>query len=157
MAAATTKSITMPGTPRPWMNAIVRWMLRTRRVRRMLGRTVATITVTGAETGTRYTTPVQVFDHDGRRVMFSQRKRIWWRNIRTEPEVELLVQGERVDGRAEILDRDAGRIVLAAVLEENPRVAKFYGVEIDIAGRADPGGLDALVDAVVVIAIDEDV
>ena len=153
---ATTTALKMPGTPRPWMNAIVRSMLRTPGVRRLLGKTFALLTVTGSVTGKRYTTPVQSFRHDGNHVVLSQRKRTWWRNITKQPVVQLLVQGEMVDGHADVIDAAAARPVLAAVLEENPRVAKFYGIAVDGAGAVDPTGIEQLLEHVVVIVISPD-
>lgn len=153
---ARTAAIKMPGTPRPWMNAIVRSMLRTPGVRRLLGRTFAIITVTGSVSGSRYTTPVQYFRHGGHYVVLSQRKRTWWRNIRKEPSVQLIVQGETLEGQAEVTDAEAARPVLAAVLEENPRVARFYGLGLDDAGAVEPAAIDQLLEHVVVIVISPD-
>lgn len=153
---ATTTAIKMPGTPRPWMNAIVRFMLRTPGVRRLMGKTFAVIAVTGSVTGNRYATPVQVFRHGGNYVVLSQQKRTWWRNIAKQPTVQLLIQGETVDGHAALSGDDTARTVLGAVLEENPRVAKFYGVGIDDAGSIDPVGVGQLLDHVVVIVVSPD-
>ncbi len=148
-----TTSIKMPGTPPPWMNALVKTMLRIPGVRRLMGRTFTVLTVTGAVTGNRYATPVQYFRHGDKRVVLSQRKRTWWRNITEQPTVQLLIQGETVDGNASLADNDAARTILSAVLQDNPRVAKFYGVDIDSAGVVDPAGVGQLLEHLVVIVI----
>lgn len=150
---ATTTAIKMPGTPRPWVNAIVGSLQRIPGVRRFLGKTFTIMTVTGSVTGNRYSTPVQYFGHGGDYVVLSQRKRTWWRNIAKRPAVRLLIQGEAVDGHAALPDDEAARTVLSVVLEENPRVARFYGVGIDDAGTIDLAGVDQLLERVVVIVI----
>lgn len=83
----------MPGTPPRWVNAVVRAGLRVPGLRRILGRGFAVITVTGARTGNRYSTPVQYQRVDGQFIVLSQRIRAWWRNISSQPEVDLLVRG----------------------------------------------------------------
>ena len=88
--------IRMRGTPKPWVNAAVRTMLRTPGLRRVLGRVFAVITVTGRRTGRQYSTPVQYMAVDGHYVVLSQRMRRWWRNIRTRPGVDLLVRGRTI-------------------------------------------------------------
>jgi deazaflavin-dependent oxidoreductase (nitroreductase family) len=150
----TTTSIKMPGTPKPWMNRVMTTMLRTPGLRRLLGRTFAIITVTGATTGRRYDTPVQALRDRGRFVVLSQRHRIWWRNLRTRPEVELVVQGRTLTGRAVIADGEEAREVIARCLAQNPRIAKFYDIAIADDGTADPAGVAALAAAAVAIVID---
>lgn len=153
---ATKTAIKMPGTPQPWMNAIVRSLLRTPGIRSIPGKMFAIITVTGSATGSRYATPVQYFKHAGNYVVLSQQRRTWWHNIAKQPSVQLLIQGEIVDGHAALADDDAARPVLAALLEENPRVGKFYGIGIDDAGVIDPAGVDQLLERLVVIVISRD-
>jgi deazaflavin-dependent oxidoreductase (nitroreductase family) len=154
MDTTSSTTIRMPGTPKPWMNRTMKVLLRTPGVRRLLGRMFAIITVTGARTGRRYETPVQLMCDDGRHVVLSQRHRVWWRNIRTHPEVELLVRGGTVAGRAHVAEGDEARELIARLLQANPRVARFYGIEIDHSGNADPDGVDALDRAAVAIVID---
>ena len=100
MATATTTK--MPGTPKPSMNTAMRTMLGLPVLRRLLGGLFAVITVTGAKTGRRYTTPVQYMRLGGDYVVLSQRHRVWWRNLRTRPELNLTIGGETIRGRARL-------------------------------------------------------
>lgn len=143
----------MPGTPKPWMNTVVSTMLRTPGLRRWLGRTFAVMTVTGATTGTRYSTPVQYLTLDGHHIVLSQIHRRWWRNIRRQPEVELLIAGRTRSGRATIATGDDARTALRRCLVENPRVARFYGLRADDSGGYTAADLDRLLERVVVIDI----
>jgi deazaflavin-dependent oxidoreductase (nitroreductase family) len=152
----TTQDLKMPGTPKPWMNAVMRTMLRTPGVRALVGKAMALITVTGAKTARTYTTPVNYLRLDGTYVVLSQRHRTWWRNLRTVPAVELLVQGNAVRGTGAIAEGHEARETLARCLAAAPRVAKFYRVPTDTAGAVTPEGLDALLERVVVIVITPD-
>ena len=152
MATKTTE-IRMPGTPKPWMNTVMRGLLRTPGLRRLLGGAFGVITVTGARTGNSYSTPVQPMEIDGEYVVLSQLHRTWWRNIRTHPEVELLVRGTTISAHATLAEGTEAHDRLTTCLERNPRVARFYGISSD---PVDPATVDALLDRVVVIVIHPD-
>ena len=111
-----TTQIKMPGTPPAWMNAAVRAMLHTPLIQRLVGRTFAMMTVTGAKTGRRYTTPVQYLMHGDEFVVLSQQKRTWWRNIASQPEVELRIQGGSITGLARIASDDEAVAILSDCL-----------------------------------------
>jgi len=152
----TTTAVKMPGTPPAWVNSVMRALLRTPGLRRLLGRTFAVITVTGARTGRRYSTPVQYLRFGPDYVVLSQQGRKWWRNIRTRPQVELLVRGRTVRGRAEVADPDSAPALLRTCLQQEPRVAKFYRVEVGTGAAVDPAGIEQLLERVVVIRISPD-
>ena len=148
-----TTEIRTPGTPKPWMNSMVRGLLRTPLINRLLGRTFAVITVTGARTGRRYSTPVQYLAVDDDYVVLSQITRQWWRNVRTQPEVELLVAGAQLTGRATIADNPRAHDLMAKCLERNPRMGTFYGLQPDSTGAFASADIDRLLEKVVVLQI----
>ena len=150
---AETTQIKMPGTPPAWMNAAVRAMLHTPLIQRLVGRTFAMMTVTGAKTGRRYTTPVQYLVHGDEFVVLSQRKRMWWRNITSQPEVELRIQGGSITGLARIASDDEAVAILSDCLSAEPRVAKFYGIEPRSDGTVDAVDIDRLLEGFVVLAV----
>jgi deazaflavin-dependent oxidoreductase (nitroreductase family) len=149
--STSTAGIKMPGTPKPWMNATMRALLRTPGLRRLVGRTFAVITVTGSRTGKRYSTPVQAFEIDGDYLVLSQRHRTWWRNLRARPSIELLVRGETVLADASLAEGADARARLATCLERNPRVARSYGMSTTAPLATDT--VDELLARVVVIVI----
>lgn len=69
----------------------------------LLSRGLALITVTGRQSGRRYTFPVG-YRQDGDRVIvhvgWPARKR-WWRNLRHGGRVEMRIRGHRRTGRAQ--------------------------------------------------------
>lgn len=148
-----TTEIKLPGTPKPWMNSLVMGALKTPGVRSLLGKTFMILTVTGARTGKRYTTPVQYVRDGDRLLVLSQRKRKWWRNLTERPEVELVLTGTTVRTTARLATGDEEREAIATALRLNPRTAKFYRVTIADDGEPDPAGVDQLRDGVVAIVI----
>ena len=149
----TTSTLKMPGTPKPWMNTAMQAMLGLPGLRRLLSRMFAVITVTGAKSGRNYSTPVQYLRVDDDYVVLSQRHRVWWRNIRTRPEVELKIAADTVRGSARIPDGPEAHQVLSVCLAANPRVAKFYGLEPDDGAVIGPADIERLSERVVPILI----
>jgi deazaflavin-dependent oxidoreductase (nitroreductase family) len=113
----------------------------------------ALMTVTGAKTGRRYTTPVQYLWHDGEFVVLSQRMRKWWRNIETRRDVEMRIGGVTMHGHARIASDEEARSVLADCLRAEPRVARFYGLTPVAGGEIEAEALDRLLEQVAVIVV----
>lgn len=149
-----TSSIKLPGTPKPWMNSMVMLALKTPLLRSWMGRSFMILTVTGVSTGTRYTLPVQYVRDDDRLIVLSQRTRRWWTNLRSPAGVEIVVRGDRLPGVARLLTGEAEHDAIELTLRQNPRTAKFYGVDIATDGAPDPDGVAQLQDAFVAIEIE---
>ncbi len=149
----TTAQLRMPGTPKPWMNAAMRTALRTPLLRRIMGGLFAVLTVQGAKSGRRYAIPVQYFTLDDRFVVLSQRTRRWWRNLAARPQVLFLVRGRTMRCRAVIADDDEAVSTLTECLRQNPKTARFYGLDVSSADDVERDVVDALLDHVVVILI----
>lgn len=149
----TTAPLKLPGTPKPWMNRAVRTAMSLPVLRRIMAKTFAVITVTGARTGRQYSTPIQFTGVDGKLVVLSQQHRKWWRNIRTRPDIVLTIGGRSIGAHAEIPTGDDARKVLAQAMSGNPRTARFYGLELGEDGTIDPVDVDRLADAFVPIVI----
>ncbi len=151
---AETRALKLPGTPKPWMNRAVMAMLRMPGLRSVMGRTFVILTVTGAKTGTRYTTPVQYVRDGNRLLVLSQRHRIWWRNIRAVPAIEMVLKGTTINTAAHVAEGDEALAAIAACLRINPRLAKFYKLDVGPEGEPSDGAVQQLDAAFVVIVID---
>jgi len=145
--------IKMPAAPPDWVNGLIGLMLRTPLVQRLVGRTFALMTVTGAKTGRRYTIPVQYLTRDGEFVVGSLRTRRWWRNFRTRPEVEIRIAGVWINGLARIASDDEERSLLTDLLATEPQFAKFYGLQPDESGMVPHEEVERLLEHVVHIFI----
>lgn len=144
-------TVKMPGTPPRWVNAGLATLVRVPVLGSLMGRSIAVITVTGASTGARYSTPVQYVEVDGHLLVTSQVTRRWWRNLRTRPEVTIERGRGQERRRATVAGGDAARGPLAELLGEDRRLARFYRVRTGPDGAPEPDDLDALVERLVVI------
>jgi Polyketide cyclase / dehydrase and lipid transport/F420H(2)-dependent quinone reductase len=116
VAAGAAEDRPRPGTHAPFalmnraVNPAVRAILRSPLHPLLSGR-LALITYTGRRSGRRYTIPV-LYEREADTVRipveWPARKR-WWRNLREEGSVELVLRGRRVPGRALASERD-GRV-----------------------------------------------
>ena len=143
-------------TPRPppdWVNRLIGLALRTPLLRRVVGRTFALLAVTGAKTGRRYEVAIQYLTRDGEFVVGSLRTRRWWRNVSTRPDVEILIAGTWVKGRARIPSGDEARSLVRELLVTEPKVARFYGLHADDSGTFPPDDVDRLLEQVVYILV----
>lgn len=150
MTSTAPTALQLPGTPPGWVNGAVRVALRVPLLRGWIGKSFGLITVTGAKSGRTYTTPVQYMRDGGDLVVLSQKTRIWWRNLRSQPDVELGLGASELAGVATIASDSVARDTLRRCLRANPRVARFYGLDGD---DPDPLMVGELLEHMVVITI----
>jgi len=97
------------------------------------------ITFTGRKSGNTYTTPVgYILMEEGVLMIFTESP--WWRNLDAVPEVTLRLRGERVKGRAEIIeDPDQIRAYLRKMAEKRGE-EMLERMEMDVFDQQ--GGID---------------
>jgi deazaflavin-dependent oxidoreductase (nitroreductase family) len=123
-------------------------------VQRVLGSTLALISVTGRRTGRTYTIPVGYDRQGGTVVVLTKRFRIWWRNLQDNPQVELRLAGRTLRAPARTgAGSEDDLSALVKFLHDRPRDAKAYGVTLAPDGRLDEGRARALLPHIVVITI----
>jgi deazaflavin-dependent oxidoreductase (nitroreductase family) len=87
------------------------------------------ITVTGRRTGKQYSTPVGFYRDGNSLWVLTSRDRTWWRNVRNEAEVSLLLKGKTVSAFAEAeLDETVVASHLFDYLRHMPLAAKSLGI-----------------------------
>ena len=81
---------------------------------------------TGARTRQRRVLPLSYVEHDGR-LYLCTRNSMWWRNLRTEPAVEVWLRGRRVAAAAHVVEPTSAeaRDALRAFLARNPRTGEI--------------------------------
>ena len=100
-------------------NLFVSGLLRSP-LHRVLSGSLLLISYRGRRTGHRFTIPVIYAERDGTLTIFvghPERKK-WWRNLRQGAEVEVRLRGDRLSGKAAVVD-DAG--AASTYLERYPR------------------------------------
>lgn len=86
-----------------WYNRPIVWLLRSP-FHRALSGSVLLLTYRGRRTGLPHTTPLN-YARDGDSILLlSPRAHTWWRNLRDERSVEILVRGRRYRGTGRVLD-----------------------------------------------------
>ena len=126
-----------PGfTPPRWLNALMRVMLKTPLLQRIVGRKPGLLTYTGRRSGRVITIPVTCVRDDDRAIVSSHVARQWWRNLGDRPDVRLRLAGSRYVGRARLLEGDAAVDAYARYVEHLPMVAKASKIPV-VDGVAD--------------------
>jgi deazaflavin-dependent oxidoreductase (nitroreductase family) len=112
------------------------------------------VNFSGRRSGKQYKIPV-TYTQEGDTIRFiSHPKRVWWRNLKTMPEVVVTVRGKQLNGTAAVLETpEEVADGLARFLRPAPQMAKYYKVKIDENGDFDQTDLRRNVDTSIVIEI----
>ena len=90
------------------------------------------ITVTGCRTGKKYSTPVGFYREGDCLWVLTSRDRTWWRNLRHDADVSLLLKGKTVNAVAEAqLDEQAVETYLLDYIRHIPMAAKSLGIRVE--------------------------
>lgn len=91
----------------------------------------------GRKSGKPYEIPISYARDGGHFLCFTAKENQWWRNLRGDVVVQLLVAGKRIDAttRLEMVDRQAMASDLSLFLTQVPRDAKPSGVRLDKQGN----------------------
>ena len=140
-----------------WMNAAVTFGLKTPGLQSLLGRQLGLITFTGRKSRRRINTPVTYFRDGDEVLILTKTARQWWRNFATQPGVTLRLAGKTYSGKAEaIFDNTTKLPLVERFLQNRPRDAKAYGVELGPNNEVDEKSLRALVPHVIPIVVQLD-
>jgi deazaflavin-dependent oxidoreductase (nitroreductase family) len=122
------------------VNRIVRGLLRTPLVSRLVGSRLVTLYVTGRKSGRRYAVPVAYTRHEGDLIIGTPFG--WGRNLRTGEPVTIRLKGRRRLADVQVLTEEhdvAG--AYAVMARDNHSFAKFNGIGFDQAGNPVPDDL----------------
>src|SRR4051812_8691717 len=115
-------------------NRIVRGLLRTPLICRVVGRRLVTLYLVGRKSGRRYVVPVAYTQHDG--TMLIGTPFAWGRNLRTGQPVDIRFKGKRRHADVLVVTDAAGVADLYGVMaRENRQFAKFNKIGIDATGE----------------------
>ncbi len=116
------------------MNVIVRGLLRTPLINRLIGRRLVTVYVVGRTSGRRYAVPVAYTRSDAALLVGSQFA--WIRNLSTGNPVDLRLRGKRRPSEVQVVTDEAGVAdLLGSMAEDNHQFAKFNRIRLDQRGR----------------------
>jgi hypothetical protein len=127
----------------PWQglaNRVVRGLLRTPLVCRVVGNRLITVYVVGRKSGRRYAVPVAYTRYHGTLLIGTPFG--WGRNLRTGQPVDTRIKGKRLPADVQVTTDSAGVVELYAVMaRDNHQFAKFNNIGIDEAGEPNPTDL----------------
>ena len=121
-------------------NRVVRVLLRTPLVCRLMGRLLVTVYVVGRKSGTRYIVPV-AYTRDGDGLLIGTPFG-WARNLRTGTPVSIRLKGRLRQADVEVTTDEAGVVAAFAVMaKDNRNFASFNKIGFDASGNPEPGDL----------------
>jgi deazaflavin-dependent oxidoreductase (nitroreductase family) len=122
------------------VNRIVRGLLRTPLVSRLVGSRLVTVYVVGRKSGRRYAVPVAYTRHEGDLLIGTPFG--WGRNLRTGEAVAIRLKGRRRLADVRVLADERGMVDAYAVMaRDNHTFAKLNNIGIDPDGNPVPADL----------------
>ncbi len=122
-----------------WFNPIITWLLKSP-FHVFVSKNMMLMTYTGRKSGKTYTVPMNYVSirNGDRKTLYTQsyRERRWWRNLRNGAEVNLHLRGKDCPALADVVEdeRQVAR-ELGHYLVENPKLARYYQIELNANGR----------------------
>ena len=121
-------------------NRVVRALLRTPLLARLVGARLLTLYVVGRKSGKRYTVPVAYSRH-GDALLFATEFR-WVRNLRTGEPVDIRYKGKRRAADVDVVTDEPGVVAAYGIMAgDNHNFARFNKIALDPAGNPDPDDL----------------
>jgi hypothetical protein len=124
------------------VNQIVRGLLHTPGLSKVVGSRLLTVYVTGRKSGRHYTLPVAYTRYDG--ALLIGTPFAWGRNLRTGEPVEILLQGKKRLADVQVFKDEADVAKAYTVIcKDNRNFAQFNKIGIGADGEPDPDDLHA--------------
>jgi deazaflavin-dependent oxidoreductase (nitroreductase family) len=121
-------------------NRVMRGLLRTPLLCRLVGRWLMTVYVVGRKSGRRYTVPVAYTRHDGYLLVGTPFG--WGRNLRTGEPVQVRLMGRLRTADVEVVSDEAGVVdCYGTMSRDNHQFARFNKIGLDGAGNPNPNDL----------------
>jgi deazaflavin-dependent oxidoreductase (nitroreductase family) len=122
------------------VNRLIRVLLRTPLLCRVVGKRLITVDVVGRKSGRRYTIPVAYLRQN--EVLLIGSPFPWVRNMRTGEPVTIRLMGKQRQADVRVLTRETDVVAQFAVMaRDNNQFAKFNKIGLDDAGNPDPQDL----------------
>jgi hypothetical protein len=124
----------------PVVNRIVRGLLRTPLLGRLVGTRLVTVYVVGRKSGRRFAVPVAYTRHEGQLLIGTPFA--WARNLRTGEPVQIRLGGPRRTADVTVVTDEAGVVTdYAIIARDNHQFARFNHITLDDRGEPNPADL----------------
>jgi deazaflavin-dependent oxidoreductase (nitroreductase family) len=122
------------------VNRVIRGLLRTPLLCRLVGKRLITVYVVGRKSGRRYAVPVAYTRHNG--ILLIGTPFAWARNLRTGESVQIRLAGKRRSADVEVLTDETGVVEHYALMaRDNHQFARFNKIGLDQRGNPRPDDL----------------
>jgi hypothetical protein len=124
----------------PVVNRIVRGLLRTPILGRLVGTRLVTVYVVGRKSGRRFAVPVAYTRHEGQLLIGTPFA--WARNLRTGERVQIRLGGPPRSADVTVVTDEAGVVTdYAIIARDNHQFARFNHITLDDRGEPNPDDL----------------
>lgn len=118
-----------------WYNTFMIWLLKSS-FHGMISSSIMSINYRGRRSGKLYNVPVNYHQDGDKLIVFSDRDRYWWRNMKTNHEVTVQLRGlERQAVAVAVDDLGEVEVRLQKYLISAPRMARYFKVSVDDEGN----------------------
>jgi hypothetical protein len=122
------------------VNRVIRGLLRTPLLCRLVGKRLITVYVVGRKSGRRYAVPVAYTRRNG--TLLIGTPFAWARNLRTGEPVQIRLTGRRRPADVQVLTDETGVVEHYALMaRDNHQFARFNKIGLDERGNPRPGDL----------------
>lgn len=122
------------------VNRVIRGLLRTPLLCRLVGRRLITVYLVGRKSGRHYAVPVAYTRRNGTLLVGTQFA--WARNLRTGEPVHIRLAGKRRPADVQVVADETGVVEhFALMARDNHQFAKFNKIGLDQRGDPSPGDL----------------
>jgi len=122
------------------VNRVIRGLLRTPLLCRLVGKRLITVYLVGRKSGRRYAVPVAYTRRNGTLLVGTQFA--WARNLRTGEPVHIRLAGRRRSADVQVVADETGVVEhFASMARDNHQFAKFNKIGLDQRGDPRPGDL----------------
>jgi deazaflavin-dependent oxidoreductase (nitroreductase family) len=137
-------------------NPLVIWLLRSP-LHRLMDQYTMVITVTGRNSGKRYTLPVSYVRDGETLLVISQKDRTWWKNLLGGAPVTVSLQGHTLQARGETFtNTDMAAHILLLILQRVPAYQRLLHLTPDTTGQPEnPEALTRLAQEHVIVRVRE--
>jgi F420H(2)-dependent quinone reductase len=118
-----------------WFNPLMEWLLKSP-LHGMLSGNTMIIYYNGQKSGKDYHVPIGYLQVDNTLLTVSLKQRTWWRNLRCNAPVKILVKRKMLPAHACAFEDDASIADgLKTFIKENPRMASALKVDVGADGE----------------------
>ena len=122
------------------VNRVIRGLLRTPLLCRLVGKRLITVYVVGRKSGRRYAVPVAYTRHNGTLLIGTEFA--WARNLRTGEPVQIRLAGKRRSADVRVLTDETGVVEHYGLMaRDNHQFARFNKIGLDQRGNPRPDDL----------------